>query len=124
MSGLNEVLEITALDEQGPGGAHHEYAIRWPVDKKIHADWAAVIGDKTGIAFRFQNGPIKEVGINGVSNEALLAIVIDRLTDFQAGPYACDENEDALVHCVCALDSLKNRTRNRTERGVEGTMQK
>lgn len=74
--------------------------------------------------FSFQNGPIKEVGINGVTHEALLAIVIDRLSAFQAGPYACLENHVALAHCEDALRCLHVRTRARIARGVEGTHHK
>jgi hypothetical protein len=33
----------------------------------------------------FQNGPIAEVGVNGVTHEVLLAIVADRLRSFQKG---------------------------------------
>ena len=57
---------------------------------------------------------------NGITQEALLAIVIDRLRSFQAGPFPTDENEDALIHCQEALNFLKLRTKKRLARGVEG----
>ena len=56
--------------------------------------------------------------------EALLAIVIDRLRSFQAGPFKCVENELALEKCEDALWQLQERTRARIARGVEGTHQK
>jgi len=59
--------------------------------------------------------------VNGVTNEALLAIVADRLSSFQQGRYACRENADALFHTESALAWLKERTRERMQRGVEGT---
>ena len=36
---------------------------------------------------RFQNGPIAEAGVNGLTHEALLAVLEDRLVGFQSGPY-------------------------------------
>lgn len=72
----------------------------------------------------FQNGPIAESGVNGISNEALLAIVEDRLIGFQSGEYACRENAIALTKLQEAMMWLQKRTRDRVARGVEGTMQK
>ncbi len=69
----------------------------------------------------FQNGPIKEVGVNGVTHEALLAILIDRLRSFQAGPYSNRANAIALTKMEEALMWLQQRTRERIKRGVEGT---
>ena len=56
---------------------------------------------------------------DGVTNEALLAIVIDRLEGFQAGRFPCDENEQAMLACEEALRCLHLRTRVRITRGVE-----
>jgi hypothetical protein len=105
---VNDRIEITVMDEPGAGGAHHHYAVD-------------VDGSENGLDVHFQNGPIAEAGVNGVTQEVLLAIVIDRLQCFQAGPYACKENGEALGYCLMALDWLKTRTRARMERGVEGT---
>lgn len=106
----NDLLEITVLDEPGAGGANHEYMIEAP----------------KGLTCRisFQNGPIAEKGVNGVTQEALLAIVADRLRSFQAGPYACPENADALTSVEEAMTALLSRTKARMARGVEGTHQK
>jgi hypothetical protein len=76
------------------------------------------------IVVLFQNGPIKEFGVNGVTQEALFAIVIDRLRSFQAGPFVCEANQFALDHCEAALDNLQARTRARIARGVEGMHEK
>lgn len=104
---VNHQLTVEVTDEPGSGGACHEYEIRH-------------LGN-TFCAVPFQNGPIKEAGINGVTHEALLAILIDRLEGFQAGPYASDDNAVALDQMKCALHALQNRTRARIARGVEGT---
>lgn len=112
----NHQITIEVEDEPGAGGANHEYALRWTEKSDLPA-----IGNIAHIWF--QNGPIAEKGVNGVTHEALLAIVIDRLRSFQAGPYSCQENEFALKHLEDALRWLQDRTRRRITRGVEGTHQ-
>jgi hypothetical protein len=109
-------LDIAVLDEPGQGGACHDYAILW--------DGPVQDGPKGECRVRFQNGPIKEFGVNGITQEALLAIVIDRLRCFQAGPFACEENATALELTKMALNTLQERTRARIRRGIEGTNQK
>jgi hypothetical protein len=51
----------------------------------------------------------------------LLAIVVDRMRDFQRGAYACRENAIALTKLEEAQHWLHARTRGRVARGVEGT---
>ena len=72
----------------------------------------------------FQDGPVKEKGINGVANEDLIVMVMHRLNQFQKSEYACKENADAVEHLQGALDSLRARTNKRVQRGVEGTSNK
>lgn len=72
-------------------------------------------------SIRFQNGPIKESGINGCHNEDLIAIVIDRLRSFQTGQFSCRENALAITKLEEALMWLNKRTADRVARGVEGT---
>ena len=69
----------------------------------------------------FQDGPIKEAGINGCHNEDLIAIVLDRLTFFQQGPFSCRENALAITKLEEALHWLNHRTQERIRRGIEGT---
>ena len=114
-------LEIEVRDEPGQGGANHEYIV-WGFDDTNNASNGIVQGNRYLHIF-FQNGPIKEFGVNGITGEALLAIQIDRLRCFQAGPFKCDDNEEALYHCKVALGALQRRTIARIKRGVEGTHQ-
>lgn len=111
-------LSITVTDEPGAGGANHAYHIDWCGDQ----DWKNEAPNSLDI--HFQKGPIKESGVNGITQEALLAVTIDRLRSFQAGPFSCRENAIALTHCEEALMWLQRRTVARIKRGVEGTMQK
>jgi hypothetical protein len=116
IAGLNDALNITVLDEPGHGGACHEYRIAWyPMN-----EGPDTVGENDK-RIRFQNGPIKEHGVNGITQEALLAIVLDRLRCFQAGPYACTENGEAALFVQAALETLQKRTAARLARGVEGT---
>lgn len=116
VNGLNESLRIEVLDEPGQGNACHKYAIRVPCS----APGGTVV--RTDL-IQFQDGPINEFGINGISNEALLAIVEDRLKGFHRGPFASRENSLALTHVQEAMMWLHKRTRDRMARGVEGTNQ-
>ena len=118
VNGLNEALRIGVLDAPGHGGACHVYV--------VESDENVVLPDSVTVSttVRFQNGPVAEAGVNGISGEALLAIVEDRLKAFQAGPFACRENELALTHLQEAMHWLHHRTRERLSRGVEGTNQK
>lgn len=69
----------------------------------------------------FQEGPIKECGINGVCNEDLIAMVITRLEHFQKSEFACRENALAITKLEEALLWLRKRTMGREKRNVEGT---
>lgn len=121
----NDTLKIEVLDAPGSGGAHHCYSItgfdyarnQSVPDKRQYGD----LKDEDTAVILFQNGPINEVGVNGLTHEALLAILIHRLECFQNGNFANSYNQRALEHLVGAQESLKDRTRERIARGVEGT---
>jgi hypothetical protein len=131
VNGLNEAINITTYDEPGPGGANHAYNIIGLAENIPN------IGPRPfGANIRFQNGPVSTPEtMNGITNEALIAVVIDRLRGFQfqrkedgtfdeskRGTYACKENACALTHLEESLMWLQKRTRDRMARGVEGTM--
>ena len=112
-----EKLRIRVLDAPGPGGASHKY--------NIHCA-AAPWGDSAGqppfdVTIKFQKGTLQDNGINGLTQEALLALIIDRLRSFQNGLYACPENAQALINAEQCLHWLQQRTLARIRRGVEGT---
>ena len=121
VNGLNDALKIEVLDEPGQGNACHSYSIS---GFKLAGNPAMPGSGISSFPIVFQNGPIQEAGFNGISQEALLAIVEDRLIGFQSGPYACRENAVALTKIQEAIMALLKRTRDRMARGVEGTHQK
>jgi hypothetical protein len=108
----NQAISITA-DELDPknGAASHNYLVRWYEQ------------DESGmeVEIPFQHGPIKEVGVNGITQEVLLAILIDRFKSFQSGPHACEENRMTLMSLEVAQAWQHARTQKRLARGVEGT---
>lgn len=115
LNGLNEAIEINA-GEPGSGSA--------PVQYTITLEGVGVPARAPHI-LNFQNGPIKSPeDFNGLTNEALLAVLIDRMRGFQGSQFACRENAIALTHMEDALMWLQKRTRDRLARGVEGTLQK
>jgi hypothetical protein len=115
VGGVMSGIEVIA-DARNPenGNASHNY----------RCSWRGADGTDGYAHVHFQDGPIKEHGINGITNEILLGMVIDRLEGFQSGPYACEENAHALASTKDALGMLQYRTKRRIERGVEGTHEK
>ena len=116
----NEHIRIEVLDPPGPGNGNHHYFLSG-FHTKGNPSRDSSCDDATGLHVLFQNGPIKEAGINGVTNEALVAVVIDRLQGFQNGRYACRENALALTKLEEAMHWMRHRTLLREARGVEGT---
>lgn len=110
-------LNIAVTDEPGSGGACHRYEVTG-FNAEMNASFEP---SRDGLQILFQNGPVNEAGINGVTQEVLLAIVADRLRSFQAGPFASKANACALTHVEEALHWLQQRTIERLRRGVEGT---
>lgn len=111
----NHQIQIKVMDEPGPGGANHEYRISWGESTDTSSGPCMTL--------HFQNGPIKDVGVNGVTHEALIAIILDRLRAFQRGKFSHRSNRIAIEHLETALESLKGRTLERMARGVEGSHQ-
>ena len=117
----NHQVKISVVDEPGSGGASHRYSLDWYNGLKRDKDNPPQ--SRAECFIRFQDGPIKEVGVNGLTGEALTAIQIDRMRSFQAGPFACTDNAEALAHYEAAQECLQRRTKARIARGVEGTHQ-
>lgn len=116
----NDTLTIEVLDEPGAGNACHSYRVGGFDATTNPAGSGVIVGD-TSTHILFQNGPICEVGVNGITHEVLLAILIDRLQGFRSGAYACRENALALTKLEEAAMWLNSRTTKRMARGVEGT---
>lgn len=113
-------VEIEPIDAPSYSGAHHEYRIvlRQSVETSEQEDTEVLT-----LEIKFQKGSVRDAGVNGITDEALLAILIDRLKGWQGGPFNTSENETVKVHLETALLWLMKRSSNRLQRGVEGTLQ-
>lgn len=93
--GVQPVVE--AGDDRTAGGARYRYCIRGG-------------GQVTHLVFPNPK-PGDPAQVAGVTNEALLAVVLDRLECFQHGPHPCGENQKAGQYIEAALRCLQDRTR-------------
>jgi hypothetical protein len=107
--GTEKYTQVFACDEK-EFNANHHYSVS--TTKEPSEVLASVC---------FQKGPIKECGVNGVANEDLIAMVIDRLQSFQESAFNCRENAIAITKLEEALLWLRKRTMDREARNVEGT---
>ena len=72
---------------------------------------------------QFQHGPRTESSSKpGITDDALLAIMIDRLRGFQEGPFRCREHAIRLTKLEEALHWGKARAAARSRQGVLDTM--
>jgi hypothetical protein len=114
-------IDITCDDRDNERGGNmsHEYRLAFTPSAGYSRPTT-----KDGMDYqevRFQRGPVAEHGVNGITNEALLAIVIDRLEGAQEGPYKSRYNALAITKIEEAVLWLSRRTLDRQARGVEGT---
>lgn len=80
-----------------------------------------------GIDITWQNGPLSVDGErrepNGAFVEHIIEAAIGRLEFYQDSKFASVYNEGALAHLQKAMEFLNQRTKDREDRGVEGTHQ-
>ena len=69
----------------------------------------------------WQKGFPSQVGVNGCRVQEVLQAAMDRLEEYQNGPLACAENQDAIRHIRAAITCLDERIRRRKEQGVFNT---
>ena len=119
VEGALTALRILVTDKPDPlGNANHRYEI---IGFSTNTNPSKLQHDNVNsIGILFQNGTIPENGVNGITQEALLAICADRLRSFQDGPFASPDNQEALNHIEKSIECLHRRTRNRLARGIEG----
>jgi hypothetical protein len=70
-------------------------------------------------AIKFQDGLLKD-GRNGLTVEEAITEIIKRISLYNS-KVPCTENINALEYLYLALSNLQARTKDRKERGVEGT---
>lgn len=75
-----------------------------------------------GIAFKIQNGPVKEVGVNGCQVDTMIE-VCKKMIEGLNEKFPCQENILVLEHLEQALNWLNIRKKRREQQGIEGTSQ-
>ena len=76
--------------------------------------------DVNSISFTLQSSPVRETGINGCQVETLIHTALLMLKGLNA-KVGCVENDNAINKLEMALHWLGERTKDRQQRGVEGT---
>ncbi len=108
--GLNETI-IIETDAPDASGAAHNYT--------------ATINGKVVASIQFQKGPrLNPESTPGMTEAAVLAVLVDRLQGFQSGPYACRENAIQLTKLEETMHWTKHRADERARRGVLGKNEK
>lgn len=123
--GLAELLVIKHDDrDTNAGGASHKYDVHYL------APAAEEMPEQTGVfsavaRIKFQHGPRHVEGSTpGILDSVLIAIVLDRLRCFQAGPFASRENAIIITKLEESLMWMKKRADDRSKRGVLGKNEK
>jgi hypothetical protein len=123
--GAVEKVKIVAEGDRGAGGDFVHYRVS-NLNLHNHREANNLYGDlrpMDSVDIFFRNGEMApEMEHNGVTIEHLLAISGHRLEMFQTGPFANDNNAKALYHIKEAIAALNERTIERLERGVKGTL--
>lgn len=76
------------------------------------------------IRIQFQHGVVPEVDVNGTTIREVIQLLINRLTGFQEGDFACEDNAEAIKDLTRAHEWLDAREEDRKRRGVEGKHKK
>lgn len=108
------------MDHNGVAVTHNEWVETENGDQQLtHGHFYDIIVGGQITPVRFQHGPVKEYGVNGITSEALLAILIHR-TKVLDNNFPCEENKCSITYMENALALFNKCTADRQRRGVEG----
>lgn len=117
---LKDITHIGGFEIIQEMPKNEEDMVNWKLFYEIRKTRPIYIDhDVNMISFRIQNGPIKEVGVNGCQVDALIEtamLILCGLND----KFPCEENTHAIACLKHAIFYLDERKINREERGVEG----
>jgi hypothetical protein len=99
--GRSGQMAMQATDD-AKDGTHHVYSVT-----QLSPAGAATPVELLHI--KFQQGPVSEAGVNGVTDEAVIQLLIDHINGFQSGKYASEANAQAVNHLQGALGWLRSR---------------
>ena len=98
------------------------HAEHCPFDNDLNYDYILVDHRQDMISFKIQDGPIKDVGVNGCQVDDIIdasRVILEGLNK----NFPCKENELAISSLYMALEWLEKRKSDRELRGVEGRNQ-
>lgn len=87
--------------------------------KMLDEDAKFISIDGNKITFTIQDGTVKEAGVNGLQASDLLEYCMELFNSLNS-EFSCAENHVTITFIKKALEAQYERTRDRTERGVEG----
>lgn len=119
--GTFDVIVMDKLREQFPEKFNESGAMDYSwFEKDIRPkNFIYVRNDVNSLSFTLQNGPIKEVGVNGCQvNEVIEAA--KKILEGLNSKVPCRENSMAITKLDECLMWLEKRTKDREARGVEG----
>ncbi len=115
------VIVMDELREQYPEKFNESGAMdyKWfEKDVRPH-NFVYVRHDVNSLAFTIQNGPVKEVGVNGCQVDTVIEAAKTILEGLNK-QHPCRENSAAITKLDEALHWLEHRTKDRERRAVEG----
>ena len=111
-----DALRVQFPEKFNPSGAM-DY--QWFESEIRPSNFIYIRQDKNSIAFTLQNGPVKEVGVNGCQVVTVIEtakLILEGLNK----NFPCRENSIAITKLDEAVMWLKKRKADRENRGVEG----
>ena len=112
--------ELKGVKQIGGVNVYHYGIPGEPRSELSSDDFVHINHEENIIEFKIQNGPIKEVGTNGCQIDTLLhawVATVEKLNE----RHPSKENSISLRRVKEAIFWQDERTRNRVDRGVEGT---
>ena len=109
-----------------------KYPEKFPAEKQGQMDWEwfekeirpsnfiYIRNDKNSISFTLQDGPVKENGVNGCQVDTMI-LAAKKIIEGLNKNFPCRENSLVITKLDEALHWLDHRTKDREDRGVEGT---
>ncbi len=117
---LKGVTEIGGFEVLSERPMNPQGGVDWPLYDELREKKPIYIDHRVNmISFRIQDGPVKEVGVNGCQVDTLLhasEIIVEGLNK----KFPSIDNDIAIKAIRSAIYALERRKRDREMRGVEG----
>lgn len=120
INGFN-IINMTHLRNEKPEMFNESGAMDYKVfEKEIRPhNFIYIRDDVNSISFTLQNGPIKEVGVNGCQVTEMIWVALEIIKGLNE-KFPCRENAITITKLEEALMWQDKRSKDREARGVEG----